>query len=276
MPGTKVTLDKPKKVFNKISKLYTDKTKVTRSDYTSSMQSFQATAYVPRFWERVVNISRLFLFLIIISLLLWFTVGSDLFYSFQKKSFEKNELTGFYKNNKPDFQQFYGFVSVRSEKLTNLAFNKANDNFEVTIEDQNMSKQSRPNMVMHVENSPWRKNDYEKVVNGELFIFRNERERTIEKDWIYDFKLTENQQVQPDILAYLNTNQKEFSATLTSLKTIGQSFEIYPDSIVTTLSHHKFGKYRLVYSEEQLTGDQWYHIDKHVFFKRAPKTWTED
>lgn len=276
MPDNKVTIDNPKNAFKKINKVYSDINSLNDSGDESSSTSFEATAYVPRFWERVINISRLFLFLIVIGLLFWFTVGSDLLYGIQKRSFEKNGLTGFYEENKPDFQQFYGFVSPRDQKLTNLTFNRGDQIFDVRIEDQYMSKQPRPIMVLHVVNSPWRKNDYEQIINGELFMYRDKRERTIKKDWMYDFRVAQNQQVQSSILGYLDTNQVEFSAVLSSLKEIGQDFEIYPDSIVSTLNHGKFGKYHLLYHTKKIMEDQWNKIDEGVYFKRVPKVWNEE
>ena len=246
------------------------------SHTTPPSESFQATAYVPTLWQKTINIGRVVLFFIVIGMLAWFTIGSDLLYGFQKRSFEKSELTGFFKNNKTDFLQFYNFTLARSQKLSRLTFDKSDQKFEVRIEDQHMPKQPRPAMVLHVANNPWRKKDYERVVNNQLFVYRDEREKTLEKDWMYDFEITQGQEVQPDILSYLNTTQLEFSSVLSSLKAIGKNFEIYPDSIVATLDYQKFGKYHLLYYQKPISDDQWNKIDTDVYFKRVPKIWGDD
>jgi len=276
MPGKSI-LSKPKKTFKNTSKNPSDKTqaKSLGENVTGDSDSFKATAYVPKFWENIISIGRLSLFFVICALIFWFTIGSDMLYSFQRSTFEKNDLTGFYEVRKSEFQQLYSFMSDKNRKLTNLKFNKEDQKFEVRIEDQYMSKNPRPLMVMQVSHQYWRRKDYEKVINGHLFLYRNGREKTIEKNWMYDFKLDQNQQVQSDILAYLNTTQNDFSSILSTLKEVGQDFEIFPDSIVTTLNHHEFGSYHLLYHDKDATNNDWNKIDEHIYFKKAPKISTD-
>lgn len=274
MTGSKVIIDKPKKVFKKISKTYSDKSEWANKE--SSTKTFQATAYVPRFWQGFFNFGRLMLFLIIIMLIFWFTMGKDLYFNYQRSSFENEKISAFYANNERGFQQIYKFSSQRSQKLSGLNIDKASAEIQLRIEDEKMPKNPRPAMVFQLTNERWRSEDYEKITDGKLVYHRNKREKTIDKNWIYDFTVDADKNVQPDVLTYLNTNRDEFSVVEASMKSIGLNFEIFTDSIIADMKFQKFGNYKLMYSEVAIDQEEWKEIDRNVYIRYIPRIWVED
>lgn len=264
--------DKPGKAFGKISKLHTDHNSLGKE---SSADSFKPTAYVPRFWQGLFNISRLLLFLVIILLIFWFTVGSDLYFNYQRSTFEKENIGGFVTDNKQSFQQIYDFSSQRSQKLSGLTIDRKEEKVQIRIEDENMPKIPRPAMVFQLADNRWKSEDYEKIVDGKLTYHRNSREKTINKNWVYDFTIDPDQPIQPDVLAYLNVSQADFLEIESSMKSIGLSFRVFPDSIISEMKFQKFGNYKLMYSKAAIDKEKWREIDRHVYIKHIPRKWEE-
>ncbi|MEL6561789.1 MAG: hypothetical protein AAFQ94_26605 [Bacteroidota bacterium] len=256
---------KTKKAFGKIS-----------ADKEPSGDSFQPTAYVPRFWQGLFNISRLLLFLVIILLIFWFTVGSDLYFNYQRSSFEKENIGAFFTENKQSLRQIYDFSSQRSQKLALLTVDKRDEKVQVRIEDENMPKTPRPAMVFQLADNRWKSEDYEKIVDGKLIYHRNSREKTIDKNWAYDFTIDPDRPTQPDVLAYLNVNQVDFLAVESSMKSIGLDFKVFPDSIMSEMKFQKFGNYKLMYSKADIDREEWREIAQYVYIKHIPKKWEED
>ena len=276
MIGSKVTIDKSKKVFSKISKIYSDKNERVGANKESSTKTFQATAYVPKFWQSLFNISRLMLFLVIIMLIFWFTIGNDLYFSFQRNLFENENISAFYGSNMQDFQKVYEFSLQRNQKLSGLSIDKESDAVQLLIEDENMPKYPRPAMVFQLSSERWKSEDYERIEDGKLVYHRNKREKTIEKNWVYELVTDTDGTVQSDVLTYLGANQQELSDVKSSVKNIGLDFEIYPDSIISEMKFQKFGNYKLMYSQVAIDREKWNKIDQYVYIKHIPRKWEED